>query len=109
MQVNVVITITGAMPMQDRIIGSRSIPFHKSLPRTKSPALFHGLEDEVHSIATCAFHTPQVGRHIILFAHVIFGPLQWESPVACERSHPAHVILCAAAEHFFGNGLYTEY
>ena len=55
---------------------------------SKSRALLHALQDEIHAVLLSFLHSPQVRAKVILLAHSLFRPGHGEAMVAGEGLDP---------------------
>src|SRR5690348_8065197 len=95
--VKVIVGVAAALSRDDAVVRILD-----GVPRHRGPegwSHFHALQNEIDPEAILALHALEIRADIILFAHALFRPLDWNSLLAGEGIHPTVVVASALAQN----------
>ena len=99
--IEVVMSKTAAALTKDSVIGIGGGKFRGDA--AEGGTLFHTLEDEIDAIAVSSLHLTEGWSNNLLFAGVLFCPLNGDAMVGSIGFHPMLVDLGSLHQDLFGN------
>jgi hypothetical protein len=67
-------------------------------------ALFHALIDEVDAVSVFTFHSFKERGHLIIFADILFRPLDWDVMIGSKGFYPRLIVVGPLSQKVLSNG-----
>src|SRR6516165_9307621 len=99
--VEIVVRVAAALASKDAVVGILNW-----VSRYRGPeggAHLHALQNEVNTETILALHRLEVAANVILFAHALLRPLDWDPLLAGESIHPTVVVAGALPQNILGD------